>query len=172
MKSHQMKNWAIALAISTFVLGCNRGTGLEGQLTGSLDRSPWSHLMPYGMIYIPSGTLHIGPSDQDINRALVQRAKSISIQGFYMDDTEISNNEYRQFVEWVRDSIAHRMLGGEHLLDEGEPNERINWDMPIDYESPDNEEALAELYFAENERFWGRKEINPGKLNYAYMWVD
>jgi sulfatase modifying factor 1 len=28
-----------------------------------------------------------------------------------MDDTEITNNEYRQFVEWVRDSIAHEMMG-------------------------------------------------------------
>ena len=28
-----------------------------------------------------------------------------------MDETEITNNEYRQFVFWVRDSIAHVILG-------------------------------------------------------------
>ena len=28
-----------------------------------------------------------------------------------MDDTEITNNEYRQFVYWVRDSIAHTIMG-------------------------------------------------------------
>jgi hypothetical protein len=27
-----------------------------------------------------------------------------------MDDTEITNSEYRQFVNWVRDSIAYRYL--------------------------------------------------------------
>ena len=31
----------------------------------------------------------------------------------YIDQTEISNNEYRQFVYWVRDSIARRILGEE-----------------------------------------------------------
>ena len=30
---------------------------------------------------------------------------------------EITNNEYRQFVEVGRDSIAHKMIGGEHLTD-------------------------------------------------------
>ena len=62
------------------------------------------------MEYVPSGTLHIGPSDQDVNHSLVQRPKQISIQGFFMDDTEITNNEYRQFVHWVRDSIASALL--------------------------------------------------------------
>jgi sulfatase modifying factor 1 len=37
--------------------------------------------------------------------------KNISISGFFMDDTEITNNEYRQFVEWVRDSTAHEIMG-------------------------------------------------------------
>ena len=27
-----------------------------------------------------------------------------------MDQTEITNNEYRQFVHWVRDSIARTLL--------------------------------------------------------------
>lgn len=72
----------------------------SGQLTGVLERPFWGGIQPYGMQYIPSGTLHIGPSDQDVNHALVQRAKQVSIQGFFMDDTEITNNEYRQFVYW------------------------------------------------------------------------
>ena len=90
---------------------CNGG--YNGQLLGVLDRPEWNTIVPYGMIYIPSGTLHIGQSDQDINNALIQKPKSISIQGFFMDETENSNNEYRQFVEFVKDSIAHKILGGE-----------------------------------------------------------
>ena len=39
-----------------------------------------------------------------------------------MDETEITNNEYRQFVNWVRDSIAHTLLGEAgiegHLIEE------------------------------------------------------
>lgn len=36
--------------------------------------------------------------------------KEISVDGFWMDDTEITNSEYRQFVYWVRDSILRTRL--------------------------------------------------------------
>ncbi|MDZ7847859.1 MAG: SUMF1/EgtB/PvdO family nonheme iron enzyme [Owenweeksia sp.] len=29
----------------------------------------------------------------------------VSVPSFWIDQTEITNNEYRQFVQWVRDSI-------------------------------------------------------------------
>jgi len=38
------------------------------------------------------------------------RKRTVSVPAFYMDATEISNNEYRQFVHWVRDSIAREKL--------------------------------------------------------------
>ena len=37
--------------------------------------------------------------------------KTVSVAAFYMDQTEITNNEYRQFVNWVKDSTAMRILG-------------------------------------------------------------
>lgn len=37
-----------------------------------------------------------------------------------MDQTEISNNEYRQFVHWVRDSIAREKLYRRSYDDEAE----------------------------------------------------
>ena len=94
--------------LTVIVTSC--GTRQNGQVIGVLDRPVWKGINPYGMVYIPSGTLHIGPSDQDITNTFVQRPRTISIQGFYMDDTEITNNEWRQFVYWVRDSIAHAYM--------------------------------------------------------------
>ena len=82
-----------------------------GHLTGVIERPNWSGFNPYGMVYVPSGNAHIGQSDQDMFSTYTQRPKSISVQGFFMDDTEITNNEYRQFVYWVRDSIAHTIMG-------------------------------------------------------------
>ncbi len=104
----------------------------NGQLTGVLDRPKFKGINPYGMVYIPSGTLTIGPSDQDMNFAKIQRSKSISINGFFMDDTEISNNEYRQFVNYVRDSIAHTKLS-HFLTDENGGQQRIDWSQEIDW---------------------------------------
>ncbi len=142
------------------------GTRQNGQLLGVLDRPAWKGINPYGMVYVPSGTLHIGPSDQDITSTYVQRQKSISIQGFYMDDTEITNNEYRQFVYLVRDSIAHVYL--DHYIEDDYGNEKIDWEMEIDWE----DETLEDMYFQGDERFAGRREINVNKLEYEYQWVD
>ena len=43
----------------------------------------------------------MGPSDEDPAYAFSARNRSVSISGFWMDATEITNNEYRQFVQWV-----------------------------------------------------------------------
>jgi formylglycine-generating enzyme required for sulfatase activity len=118
----------IAMAIfGVIAAGCGHA-GYNGQLLGVLDRPEYALEIPYGMVYVHSGTLHVGPSDQDVNGTLVQRPRSITVQGFFMDNTEITNNEYRQFTHWVRDSIAHKTLGDDYLLSPGEPTERINWD--------------------------------------------
>jgi len=170
---HTRGNYLVIFVAFLFaVLASSCSGGYDGQLLGVLDRPNWRNINPYGMIYVPSGHLHIGPSDEDINNALTARAKSISIQGFYMDDTEITNNEYRQFVFWVTDSIAHRMLGGEHLFDEGEESERIDWGMPIYYEDPEVRELLSSLYYPKNESLWGTNELNPDKIVYQYVWYD
>jgi formylglycine-generating enzyme required for sulfatase activity len=28
--------------------------------------------------------------------------KTVTVRSFYMDETEITNSEYRQFVDWVK----------------------------------------------------------------------
>ncbi len=52
----------------------------------------------------------MGPSDEDAPYAHTTKAKTVSVQAFYIDQTEITNNEYRQFVNYVIDSIAHQAL--------------------------------------------------------------
>ena len=148
------------------------GGGESGQLMGVAGRPKFFQPDPYGMVYIPAGSYLMGPNDQDAPYTIVTQSKTVTIPAFYMDDTEITNNEYRQFVYWVRDSLAHRLIGGDHLLDEGEYAERINWETQIDWTSEDNVETLAELFLPENERFYKRKEIDSRKLNFLYFWID
>lgn len=100
----------VAAAVASLV-SC--GTGSRGQLTGVQGREEWYNDDPFGMLYIPMGSYNMGPSDQDVPYAVTAQSKTVSVQAFYMDETEITNNEYRQFVYWVRDSIAHLLLGEE-----------------------------------------------------------
>ena len=156
--------------ILLILAGC--GSGNKGELTGVISREKWYQSDPYGMVFIPAGSFNMGPSDQDVPYAVTSQGKSVTVSAFYMDNTEITNNEYRQFVYWVRDSLAHRLIGGEHIIDEGEYGERINWREKIKWDDEQNEETLAELFLPETERFYRRKEIDSRKLNFEYYWID
>ncbi|MCC6383617.1 MAG: SUMF1/EgtB/PvdO family nonheme iron enzyme [Bacteroidia bacterium] len=162
------------LIIGSFILlilsSC--GGGNRGQLIGAQGRERWYQADPYGMVFIPQGSFLMGPSDQDVPYSLVAQSRSVSVKAFYMDDTEITNNEYRQFVEWVRDSLAHRLIGGDHLIEEGEYGERINWRAKIKWDEEENVETLNELFLPESERFYRRKELDVRKLNFEYYWID
>jgi gliding motility-associated lipoprotein GldK len=114
----------------------------------------------------------MGPSDQDVPYAVTAQSKTVTLPAFWMDNTEITNNKYRQFVYWVRDSLAHRLIGGDHLVDEGEYLERINWKAKIKWDDEQNQDVLAELFLPETERFYRRKEIDTRKLNFEYYWID
>ena len=93
-----------------FLISCGGGSKESGQLTGVLDRPSYKGINPYGMVYVGSGSITVGQSDQDIASSYIQRPRTISVVGFYMDETEITNNEYRQFTNWVKDSMAHTYL--------------------------------------------------------------
>ncbi len=157
---------SLVLFASIVLILSSCGSNNYGELTGVLDRPSWNSINPYGMVYIPSGTLHIGQSDQDVFSTYTQRPKAISIAGFFMDDTEITNNEYRQFVYWVRDSIAHTILGDFTEDDYG--NERLDWEYEIDY----TDETLDEMFYQGDMVFGGKRELDVTKLEYKYQWID
>lgn len=79
---------------------------LDGQLHGVSPSKNSAFIRPIGMSYVKGGAFHMGPSDEDVNYTLTARNKATTISGFWMDRTEITNNQYRQFTNWVRDSIA------------------------------------------------------------------
>jgi sulfatase modifying factor 1 len=135
------------VSLAFVVASC--GNNETGQLVGVLDRPKYSGINPYGMEYIRSGTFHIGQSDEDIFNSYLQRPLAVSISGFFIDDTEITNNEYRQFVHYVRDSIAHVML--DHFMED---------------------EMLDDLFYQGDDVFYGQKELDTRKLVYNYEWKD
>ena len=92
--------WIAVLAI--FSTGCGLfgggGTGNHGELTGVMKRPEWDQYQPLGMVYIPPGSFHMGQNDQDVPYSQISHNRQITISAFYMDEHEITNNEYRQFL--------------------------------------------------------------------------
>ncbi|MEP7320365.1 MAG: SUMF1/EgtB/PvdO family nonheme iron enzyme [Saprospiraceae bacterium] len=157
--------WSVTTLFILILFACGGGNKQSGYLTGVQNRPKWKGINPYGMVYVPSGTLNVGQSDQDIFSSYVQKPKAISISGFYIDDTEITNNEYRQFVEYIKDSLAHTLMGDVIENDDGSTS--IDWDIPIDWTA----EELKELYYQGEDRLDG-DEIDERKLIYTYSWFD
>src|SRR6478609_7567831 len=107
----------IALSLSALMLfSCGRKGGPDeagGDLIGVQGREGWVQTVPYGMVVCPSGTFHMGQADEDVPHTQTNHNKQVTIGGFYMDETEITNNEYRQFVlVMLNDSVS--VLGEEY----------------------------------------------------------
>jgi len=162
------------------VLITSCGGSDNGELTGVPGRGKYFEPDPYGMVFIPQGSFNMGPSDQDVPWAENVTSKTVTVEAFWMDETEITNNEYRQFVYWVRDSIIRRMLAAQiedFAISEdafGNPIDPpyLNWETKIDYKDEEVNNILQELYLQPNERFFGRKELDTRKLMYEYYWID
>ncbi len=156
------------LAASCGKLGKSKSKGLpnDGQLHGVTAGGKYNMPKPPGMVYIPQGTFHMGPSDEDISYAFTARNKQISINGFWMDATEITNNEYRQFVQWVRDSIAASILN--YKKQGGDGNEIIDWKKTatIKWADPKTVEQLNAMIVTPDNRIFGKKEVDALKLIY------
>jgi len=110
-----MNKALVAVIILSFTLSsCNmlrsgRKGKDDGQIVGQKS-STWTPQRPKGMVPIPSGSFVLGQTDYDFTFDNNAPVRTVSVSGFYMDDTETTNSEYHVFVDYVRDSIARTML--------------------------------------------------------------
>ena len=109
-----MNKVSVIIILSALLLASCMGTGAGsigngGELTG-IGMTSWNEPAPYGMVLINRGSLKIGPEKQDSLWGTTTPSKEISVEAFWMDETEITNSKYRQFVFWVRDSIIRERL--------------------------------------------------------------
>lgn len=70
----------------------------------------WHPEKPYGMTLVPGGAFIMGKSDDDLANVQDAPTKTVTVRSFYMDETEITNSEYKQFVNWVKDSTIRMRL--------------------------------------------------------------
>jgi formylglycine-generating enzyme required for sulfatase activity len=145
-----MRKLLVILAIFIIALASGCSYSGNGELTG-VERKTWYTPDPYGMLFIPPGSYQIGPSDEDVPYAMTAQSKTVTIQGFWMDETEITNSEYRQFVYWVRDSLALTTLGKEtkNSVDFGDISTKKSY-QPTDFIIDDAEVSEEEVNFMTN----------------------
>ena len=153
-----------------------------GEVTGS-SQSALREPVPYGMVLVKRGSLKMGAEGNDSLWGSQAPAKEISVESFWMDEKEVSNAKYRQFVEWVRDSIIRTRLadpayGGDEsfMITEdrfGEPiTPRLNWTKPIPWKkaNEDQQRAIESIYYTHP--ITGEKMLDVKQLNYRYELFD
>src|SRR5690606_29692649 len=96
--------------------------------------------------------------------------RQVTISSFYMDDSEISNSEYRQFVNWVRDSILiYNYLGDDsYFVDvEGTGERYIDWNKVNggrrslwSTNDPTMRDRMRQMYYQGEDRVFGKDELD------------
>ncbi len=103
-----MKKFIAFTAILTLLISCGK-SGDKGELVG-IKGAKWHPEKPFGMSLVSGGSYIMGKSDQDLAGIEDAPTKTVTVPSFYMDETEFTNSEYRQFVEWVKDSTIRMRL--------------------------------------------------------------
>jgi len=117
---------SLVLLVSVFLQGCGLFGGSQGdggELVGVEGREGWYMSVPYGMISVPAGTFHMGQADEDVAASQINFNRQVTIGGFYMDDTEITNNEYRQFINRILEDSSS--LGKDYIMEELYPDTTV-----------------------------------------------
>lgn len=118
-----LKVFISSLLILTLLTSC--GNSDKGQLVGVKGKQ-WFHEKPFGMVKVEGGSFTMGKADYDIAGLQNAPTKTVTVTSFYMDETEITNSEYRMFVERVKDSVIRQKLAEEAELAGGGNNASAN----------------------------------------------
>ena len=157
--------------ISLIAFSCGSNGNLKkskGELVGVKGKKYYSE-KPFGMVLIPGGSFIMGKSDDDIASIQDAPPKTVTVRSFYMDETEITNSEYRQFVNWVRDSVIRTQLAikAEDLIESGaslENNAGILKYAFIDSDTTDlsvyDKWKLENEYYESNEDYYASRKLN------------
>jgi gliding motility-associated lipoprotein GldK len=167
----------VVLAIIT---SCKSNSALH-ELKGQ-SGEPWYEPVPYGMAYVKEGSFLIGSGDQNPEQGIVYE-KRVSVNSFWMDETEITNDEYRQYINWVADSVAasltfqagvdyYRASDKDNQLIEPASADRLKIHEIWSDDKEDVVDALKVLYYQDKERLMQKKEIDYRKIFYRYSIIN
>ena len=180
----RVSSYLLPLTSFLFLTGCFGGklaSSQGGEVTGAGGRA-FTEPTPYGMTLVKRGHLKMGIEKQDSLWGKQTPIRDISVDGFWMDETEVTNSKYRQFVNYVRDSILRERLadpnyGGDetYKIEEdknGEPiTPHLNWKKPLPRKPNEDEQRAIESLYVTNP-VTGEKMLDASQMNYRYEIYD
>ena len=119
---------------------------------------------------------------KEVESVIDTKNRSLIFKDENFDNWEITNVDYKSFVNYIRDSIARRILGEEvdeerflNTVNEYEEELEppiIKWNEPINWNGKEERKALRQMFLPQNESNNRSKIIDKRKLNFRYYWID
>ena len=173
----------ISVALVSCMSSSQSGSNMTGGELVGVSGSSIVEPAPYGMVLVKKGSLVMGSDKVDSLWGKQMPQREMSVDAFWMDETEITNAKYRQFVMWVRDSIIRERLadpayGGDesYKIEEdknGDPvTPYLNWAKAIPWKNPDEDQQKAIESVYTYHPFDGTKMLDASQMNYRYEVFD
>lgn len=169
------------MTLAVLLLVSCKDDKITSELVGSRN-STWFEPIPHGMAFVKQGSFRMGISDEQPDRG-INISKSVSIASFWIDETEITNHQYQQFVKWATDSVLADLsirngVTYYQLTDKDqqpiEPR-KINWEKAENIWTDTNDlinQLKDSLRYQGKDRLMNRKEINYHKIIYEYYEIN
>lgn len=192
-----MKKGLIFLAVIALIIMAAKPVG---ELIGTSKRSMFSRgfveANPFGMVFVKRGSFIMGANDESAFNNVKDKSINVTVDAFWMDETEITNDEYKQFINWVRDSTLMRLIiedqslslrerqkfttynDRENPLDQLTPQElkrlQLNWRAKIPWNTKDTvyRRIFRSLNYPSINEVSSKPQLDPGKLMYRYEFIN
>ena len=103
--------WLVSVSLSS----CHKPVTSQTGTPNDLRTPPVEVAVPEGMVLIPAGEFQIGSNDKEADNN-EQPVRTVYIDAFYMDKTEVTNAEYKAFLianpYWQKSHIQARFHSG------------------------------------------------------------
>jgi formylglycine-generating enzyme len=139
-----MKRAFSAVFLAAFLAGCGSIVGNRGEVSRT---TGWSYNeaengdVPYateyqqeagpGLVYVEGGTFTMGRVEEDVMYDWNNHPRRVTVASFYMDETEVSNQDYREYLHWIKRVYP----GNVSKLNEALPDTTI-WREKLAYNEP------------------------------------
>ena len=137
-----MKKIIVYITLAILVAACAPSSRHSGEVTG-VGGTAWNEPTPYGMVLISRGSYKMGPAEKDSIWGTQQEPRAVSIDAFWMDETEITNSKYKQFVNNCFDICPRQALHAKTL---GFIHPRTGKELFFDSNIPEDMSKLIEKW--------------------------
>ena len=178
-----MKRIVLLVSAALLTAACSSGgkkgnsgrPDTKGELVARESSKSFVAARPHGMVAVPGGSFVMGQADQDFTMTPEKtQLKTVTVSSFFMDETEVTNAQYRLFINYVRDSIARTLLaeaaGGGQSSGDGKGEAR-NYAY-LSQKGAKYAEILESMYVAPDKRENNKRILDVTKLQYRYEWED